>query len=74
MSIVKIVVIGLVLAVLVTLVEEVQTRTILLGLLGFPLRSSRNNLEELLALKLVPHPMFPRPTRRTRKKLFLVMQ
>ena len=44
MSIVKIVVIGLVLAVLVTLVEEVQTRTILLRPLGSLLRSSRKQL------------------------------
>ena len=40
----KIVVIGLVLAVLVTLVEEVQTRTILLGPLGSLLRSSKKQL------------------------------
>ena len=44
------------------------------GLLGFPLRSSKNSLGEPLAPKLVPHPTFLRPTLRMRKKLFLVVQ
>ena len=66
--------IGPVLAVLVTLVEEVQTRTILLGPLGFLLKSSRSNLGELLALKLAPRPVSPRLTRRTRRRPSLVVQ
>ena len=66
--------IGPILAVLVTLVEEVQTRTILLGPLGFQLKSSRSNLGELLALKLAPHPVSPCLIRRTRRRSSLVVQ
>ena len=44
------------------------------GPLGFLLKSFRNNLGELLVLKLVPHPVSPRLTRWMRKRLFLVVQ
>ena len=73
-NIMRIVVTGPILAVLVMLVEKVQLRTILLGPLGFLLKSSKSNLGELLALKLASRPVSPHLTRQTRRRLSLVVQ
>ena len=54
--------------------EEIRTRIILLGPLGFLLKSSRCNLGELLALKLAPRPASPRLIQRTRRRQSLVVQ